>query len=192
MHRLYSLILIVLTCSVNVLAQESPRGEVFGGFSFAHQGELNMPGWNGSFVVHLNDWFGLVADASGHYASEQEVFITSPTTNLIATGNLSTLAYRFGPRFTSRASNRIAPFVQALFGGTHVVVKGSIPFGFRNAGLSITESYDGFAAAFGAGMDVTISDHIAIRAIQIDYSMLRFAGDVSNGVRASTGFVIKF
>jgi len=80
-----------------------------------------------------------------------------------------------GPRFTLRSSSsRIEPFAHALAGG-------------------IVASGEGrFAMAFGGGVDVRVTDRIAIRAVQADYAPIVTSGTVVNNVRVSSGVVFRF
>src|SRR5213596_2891209 len=56
------------------MAQDTPKAEVFGGYSYLRVNELsglgiglNLNGWNGSVTGNVNDWFGVKADFSGQY-----------------------------------------------------------------------------------------------------------------------------
>src|SRR5262249_34911034 len=61
--------LAALICSSS-MAQDNPRAEVSGGFSYLHAGPgSNLYGWDGSVAGNLNGWFGIVGEFSGHYSS---------------------------------------------------------------------------------------------------------------------------
>ena len=59
------------------------------------------------------------------------------------------------------------------------------PTGFTNETISNT----GWAGAIGGGLDIRISDHFQIRAIQIDYNPVRIGGFTNNNARIGAGIV---
>jgi opacity protein-like surface antigen len=90
----------------------------------------------------------------------------------------------FGPRFNWRHS-RLTPYVQFLFGGGYV----------WNGPTSTTQN--SFATAAGGGVDYQLTDHIAIKPIQVEYVMTqidssRGFGSHQNDVRYSGGVVFRF
>jgi hypothetical protein len=110
---LSSLLSTVAFASQLAAQSETPRYEMFGGYSYsrlAHSyvplgGDTNFNGWNASIDRNINRWFGVVADVSGHYSSSfAEGYFFTTSANLYA--------YRFGTKFTRRG--RITPFAQAL------------------------------------------------------------------------------
>lgn len=88
-------------------------------------------------------------------------------------GNVHTLLA--GPRFNYREHDRVEPF-------GHVM-----------AGVAFHDAFDEtrFAMAAGGGLDVKITDKVAIRAIQADYVPV-FASDVRHNVRVQAGVVFRF
>ena len=44
-----------------------------------------------------------------------------------------------------------------------------------------------FAAAAGGGADVTLTRHVSLRAIQVDYLYTHFAGTGQNNLRMQSG-----
>jgi hypothetical protein len=153
------------------LGHESPRVEIFGGYSYARVdtdfGHLNANGWTASVAGNLNKYFGIVGDVSGHYK-----------TILVSASSYTFLA---GPRVYGR--NRFATtFGHALFGATHTSAN------FLGISLGGTTA---FAAAFGGGVDVNVHRSVAVRAIQADYVLTRFFGSTQNNVRLSVGVVLR-
>jgi hypothetical protein len=60
---------LLLTLTSAAVAQDVPKAEVFGGYSYASADVLlgqraNLNGWNASAAVNLNRWFGLVTDSN--------------------------------------------------------------------------------------------------------------------------------
>ena len=90
------------------MAQDYPKEEILGGYSYLRSQGDNFNGWNASAAGNANDWFGIKADFSGYYKS-----------------GLKAHTFMFGPQFSFRKEERVTPFVHTLFGGTHVSDGGS-------------------------------------------------------------------
>ncbi len=114
--------------------------------------------------------------------------------------NGTAYTYVFGPRLSFRGTIGFTPFAQALFGGAHassVTIAGC-------TGSSICTplgSDNSFATMLGAGFDLKISRHIALRVFQGRilvnpfHDPLSTAGqerDWQKNVRFSTGIVFRF
>jgi opacity protein-like surface antigen len=178
MKRLLFLAGLMLFLPLIASAQEAPKAEVFGGYSYFRadgQGgpSENLNGWNGSVVGNLNKWFGVKADFSGNYGNTTFAGITSHD---------SIYTYTVGPQVSYRKSERVTPFVHALFGGAH----------FRSNALGTTFTDNGFAMYLGGGVDVKLTKSLALRAFQTDYALDRVSGSNLNNFRFSTGLVFRF
>jgi len=68
-----------------------------------------------------------------------------------------TFTYLFGPRVSLRRS-RFVPYAQALFGGARL----STSFVDPTTGIAST-AQNGFAAAFGGGVDVRLGDRVTVK-----------------------------
>ncbi len=170
-------------------AAETPKIEVGLNYSFLRVnpgGALSSYNANGGFGTvqyNFSKSFGVVADLGANYVG---------SANGVQIGNTS-FEYLFGPRYTWRHS-RFSPYVQTLFGGERF----SNGFNPASANPLLGTSQNNFAAAFGGGLDVTVSNHIAVKPIQVEYLMTQFAPgsgnptSVSNNVRYSTGLVFRF
>jgi len=80
--RALVIVCALLSLPLTAVAQETPKVELFGGYSYFHnEGGRETHGWTGSVAVNLNRWFGLVADVSGHYYS-RTFRLTSPNGGL--------------------------------------------------------------------------------------------------------------
>jgi opacity protein-like surface antigen len=185
--------------------QEAPSAEVFGGYSFLHtEAGGDLHGWNASVAANLNKWFGLVADVSGHYdSSSSSVLVTIPGVPTIpplpgfppftfrssTDTNIHTILV--GPRFSYRKKEKITPFGHALFGvsRTHIESRFSLRDSFED---SFTVSDTTFAMAIGAGLDMKLSNSLALRVIQADYLYKRVGRDERNNLRAGVGIVFRF
>jgi opacity protein-like surface antigen len=187
------LILVLLLLPLTALAQQTPKVELFGGYSY-FRGERgrNLHGWNGSITANLNKWFGLVADVSGHYDSLSFRFTGQQNNqNNISIFDSKTSKYTIlvGPRLSYRNSSRLVPFAHALFGVTRDHEDSTT---LSNDFSSIFKSNEsGFAMAVGGGLDVELNRNLALRIIQADYSLTRVNGTQHNA-RISTGLVFRF
>jgi opacity protein-like surface antigen len=169
---------LILLVSLAAMAQpDYPRAEVFGGYSFfrANPDEFNLHG----------EWLGVEGDFSGHYGSPSYYGFSIPYTDI------SSLTYMAGPKLTYRAGS-VAPFAHFLIGGARAATSAY--------GISLSDT--ALAAAVGGGIDIQVSEHVAIRAIQADYLMTRFEtgpavlfsgfDDRQNNFRLSAGIVFRF
>ncbi|MBL8169127.1 MAG: porin family protein [Acidobacteria bacterium] len=164
-------------------AQDKPRAEIFGGYSYLRADDdvdgLDLHGWNASGAINFNKWLGVVSDFSGHYG---DVTI-SPT---LGKADLSTYLFLAGPRFTYRGNERVTPFGHILFGAA----RSHVDF-FDVVGNRVRVRDTAFAMAVGGGLDVKVVDALAIRLFQADYVLTRFNDDNQNNFRLSTGLVLR-
>ncbi|HVB33969.1 MAG TPA: OmpA family protein [Patescibacteria group bacterium] len=182
-----------------------PKVEWFLGYSFwramptAASNRMGyLHGGSTSVAYNFNKYVGLVADFGGYDNSNLTLF--SPTGSRTLDSNGSAYTYVFGPRFSYRGYGRFTPFFQALFGGAHaspVTVSGCS----GNPGCTPLGSDNAFATMLGAGFDIRISDHVALRPFQGDFLLTHFKDPFSAGgqgrgwqenVRFSTGIVFRF
>jgi hypothetical protein len=150
MHKLAGLCVLLLLV-LPAAAQEAPKAELFGGYSYASfEGgngvdRLNLNGWNTSVAGNFNRWFGVVGDFSGQYGSQAGV-------------DRNTHSFLFGPRFFSRNNERMTPFVHALFG---------IARAHREGGSGEpARTENAFSTAIGGGLDVKAGEAVAIRLVR--------------------------
>ena len=103
---------------------------------------MNANGWDTSLTGNLNNWFGIAADFSGAYKSQNGASFNNYT-------------YTFGPVVSWCHKEMFIPFAHFLAGG------------FRaSASLSgLSGSDNGFAMMFGGGVDVKATKRVALRAI---------------------------
>src|SRR5258708_30313655 len=161
-------------------AQEvsTPKFEIGVNYSWLHVNSVNYDlqrtgnGGSGYFEYNLNKTVGLVADFGGFANTRTGI-------------DDKLLTYLFGPRFNWRHS-RLTPYAQFLFGGGYV----------WNNPAGVTTTQNAFATAAGGGLDYRLSDHIAIKPIQVEYVMTqidstRGFGSHQNDVRFSAGVVFR-
>ena len=174
-------------------AQDKPKAEVFGGYSYLHSSDngasLNSNGVSGSVAFNANEWFGVVGDF-GYYHASPNVSSFTIGVPISADVSVNTFSYLFGPKLSMRGNEKFTPFVQALFGGAHQKTNVNVT-GFGSA--STSES--AFVMALGGGADVKVANSVAIRLIQAEYVLTKFNdGDNNrqNSVRLSAGVVFRF
>jgi len=169
----------ILASGAVLSAQEqgTPRYEVGLNYSWLHVNSANQDlqrtasGGSGSFAYNINNVVGLVADFGG-------------VANTRINDRL--LTYMFGPRFNWR-HGRLTAYTQFLFGGGYV-------WNDLNT-RSITQN--AFATAAGGGLNYTLTKHIALNPIQVEYVMTQIDstkgfGSHQNDVRYAGGIVLRF
>ena len=190
---------IAILCSVATVAVAqdvpAPKWELFGGYSFVYPNadvhgllptgvvpvssalEGNPRGAGASITYNFNRWFGLTGDISGDWGSGE-----SGLNNRIDDGEFFNLSA--GPKITFR-HHYFSPFLEALVGGHRLaseVFRSDVEVGFMA----------------GAGLDVNLNRHFALRLLRADYvfsnhqygpSSVVPATDV-RGVRLQSGVVL--
>jgi outer membrane protein OmpA-like peptidoglycan-associated protein len=146
----------VLLLSSAVFAQEQPvpKGEFFAGYSWADPNtkinHIPVRNYSSGFGVagtyDFSKWVGLTVDFGGHYNGNN-------TGSGRINSSLNTLMV--GPKLTFRGEH-FAPFLEVLVGVSR----------FRPSGL---EPDHRLAFQAGAGIDLGLSRHWALRVIQADF-----------------------
>ena len=198
---------MVVLLGVAAFAQEFPRAEVAGMYSYArfspaarYTNGLNMNGGGGSVTINFTDAIGIKAELDG-FAQSKTTFTIPPGTpfdpaggSLTASGNLFT--YLFGPQVKFR-SHKLHPYVHALFGGAHSSLWGSFVRDCTGCATTLhAPSGNAFAMALGGGLDIPVSNLISLRVGQLDYLLTRFENSLTtnnqNNFRYSAGVVFSF
>jgi outer membrane protein OmpA-like peptidoglycan-associated protein len=185
------------------LDMDTPRAELFLGYSYlravptyaAGNRLVWLNGGSTSLAFNLNRYLGLVADF-GAYTNSQMRFTGGYTATVdVNNSNIAVLSYLFGPRLSFRNHERITPFAQVLFGGVHA---NQVTLTNCTFSCTLLPSEDSFAMTAGGGIDFKIHHHFAIRIIQAEYMMTRFANydtgatGTQNDMRLSSGIVFRF
>jgi outer membrane protein OmpA-like peptidoglycan-associated protein/opacity protein-like surface antigen len=151
--------------------QPAPKWELYGGYSLFQPGadvhtqlpgalfpissrmEANPRGVGLSATYDFNRWFGLTLDASTHWGSGEGGFAKR-----IDDAALSTLS--IGPKVTFR-THHIAPFIEALVGDHRLMP-------------DATHDIDKIGLLLGGGLDVNVSEHVALRLFRADFIYSNF------------------
>ena len=139
-----------------------------------------IPGGVGGISVPVWRNFSAIVEAGGHTTDHIPSFNTG----------LSLFYGMGGVRMRLLNHTRFQPFGQALFGGVHGF-DGYFP---APVGKSPTSYDTSYAETVGGGLDIAVSRHIWIRAVQADYfySELRnIQGDRQNQLRLGVGVLFR-
>jgi hypothetical protein len=183
----------------------TPRVELFFGYSYLRavptlsSGNrlVYLNGGSASVAFNLNHFFGLVADVGGFDNSELRLSGPGANPPFVVGSEGKVYTYLFGPRFSYRHSERFTPFAQVLAGGIHASPV-QISFGCTVPSCTPLLAQNAFALTAGGGLDITLQRHLALRLVQAEYLMTRFADTTTgnktmqNDIRLSTGLVLRF
>jgi hypothetical protein len=185
-HRFLALAVLSIILAAPLVAQDTTKVEVFGGYQYLHVGNadgggigINANGWDTSATFGLRKHFGLAVDVSGSYKT------LFPSSAFPVKTHLYT--YTFGPVVSWHSGL----FVHVLIGGARVpsgcVLYSGSP---DECGSGV---YNGLATMLGGGLDVRARKSIASRVFQLDWVNLPFKeGGGSSNFRFATGLVVRF
>jgi len=193
MKRYIVILAVLLIGALPLLAQdETPRVEVFGGYSYVNAdfqdlgGRRSLNGWNGQANINVNRWLGITGDFGGYYGSTGKIV---PTDDSSVSASFHDFSFSFGPTLTYRQPH-YAPFFHALFGGNHVSL----------SALGMSTSNTAFALALGGGLDIPLKPRFGLRLAQVDWvrtqncfpQIFLVCEGVQNNLRVSTGVMFNF
>lgn len=205
---------IMLACFTMAAAQNTPEWELFGGAQYMRfdaaqiqsqvdqstfnlglapvnlSSHLNLSGWNVALQQNSNHWFGGILDFSGNYTTSKNstipalVFQFPPPT--VAVNNvIRYYTFLAGPQFTLRKSSRLQPFGRVMFGGAHQRIESSASQ--NGVPASVLSTTTGFAFGPGGGIDVRVSNRIAIRTTADYIRAYLGGGEPGNHIRIGVG-----
>ena len=186
MRSLFAALFISLV-ALPLQAQSLSRAEAALTYTYVHTnappsdcGCFSMNGGSGSFAFHFTSNLAAVGDFGAVHAS-----------NIDSSGlDLTLTSYLFGPRYSLPTRGKLlAPFAQVLVGAVHA-----------SGGLTPTNASGGpaanaFAATVGGGVDIRLTHHLSIRALQAEYFVTKLANGVNdhqNNLRINSGVVFRF
>lgn len=187
MNKIVLLVVLGLT-SLPLLAQNSPKVDLFAGYQYliaggdqsvSPIGGQNFNGWNAAGTYHFDQDFGLEGDFSGSYTT-------------IAGASAHFFTYTVGPVIFV-GGDKVKPFGHFLFGGARISASQS----------GLAESWNGYTVMIGGGVDAKVNKVVALRALQVDWVYYNFGAktfstgttppfDLAHNVRISTGVVLRF
>lgn len=180
---------VVLTVTSSAVAADARKVELVAGYGFLHDTGIfdtstSFPvGWTAGATFNLSPVLGIVGEFGASYKSE-----SASEFGITANADLNVYSFMAGPKFTSRGHSRVSPYFQALAGIARVSLGASVDvFGFSE---SASESVTKFAFQPGGGVDILLSESIALR-VGGDYRRI-FADEGTNEFRLVTGFTFGF
>ena len=183
--RKLSFVLAMVVLPVWLLAQDVPKEELFGGYSYLHTSGQGFNGFDAQFTYNRSEWLGLTGEVSGAYAGQ--------SVNVSGVGGASahshTYTFLFGPTFSYRKEDKFVPFGHFLAGIAHG--SSSAQTNILGQTINISTSDTGFGLAIGGGVDYLLNDSWAIRPVQIDYVSVNAGGGHANAFRYSVGIVYR-
>lgn len=144
---------------------------------------FNLHGFNTSVSWYKNEWLALEGDVGAAFGSTP----SSGGPGGLTPGGLDAklVLYGGGPHLAYRQSQKISPWVHALFGGAH--------FRFDQTGAPSANlaKLNAFAYMLGGGVDIKLGSKISWR-IQGDFLGTRFFSTWQKNAQAQTGIVLNF
>ncbi|HTK26994.1 MAG TPA: outer membrane beta-barrel protein [Pyrinomonadaceae bacterium] len=157
---------------------------------------VNTNGLNASFVQNLHKYIGAKFDYSYHqktddFSIEGFDFSTRYRVHQFLGGLQFKNNLKDGPRFK--------PFGHVLAGVARQKIDFTVPSEFEIDPADLSGGETDFAMVLGGGVDIKVSRHVDVRAIQVDYNPIfgrgatidgeRFDGRTQNNLRLSFGIV---
>ena len=176
-NNLCNLLLMGITMTAPIAAQVGPAAEssmvhvnIGATYSAAHFSQTNgrsfwAQGTGIQSQVRVGDRLGLITDARIYYNS-----------NINSTGvGLNFVSITAGPRYTLPLQRNMAVFGQALFGAS-IAYNGLFP----NGSGGLKTSAGGLAIISGGGLDMRLSNHVILRAIEVNQLRVHLPNGKSN------------
>lgn len=192
---------------------DDPEDDFFGEITDNRTG---LHGVNASITGYVNGRFGFTGDFSYHTKSSSDAFsippdacTQTPCPPIPGKINIRTNVFNFlaGPQYKFANSSRVEPFVRALAGVAHTRTRVRTDGSGSVFDTDFSDNSTDFALALGGGLDVRLSERVALRAFQVDYNPVflrsrdvdvfgfgnteRFEGRRLDNVRFSVGIVFR-
>ncbi len=183
--RKFLIVMAVVVLPVWLLAQDVPKAEVFGGYSYLRTGGQGFNGFHAQVTGNRNEWFGLTGELSGQFAGQ--------SVNVPGVGSTSahvrTYVFLFGPTVSYREKDKFVPFAHLLAGVAHGSAK--MQTTVLGQTTEISSSGTGFGLALGGGVDYLINESFSVRPVQIDYVSTNSGGGHANAFRYTLGIIFR-
>jgi opacity protein-like surface antigen len=183
-----------------IATDDDPRVTVFGGYSYLRNGGNGLNGGEVQGTFNINRHFGITGDFSGSYRTLGSVSLLG--VNASASQHLFT--FMGGPTVNTNMG-RASLFAHALFGGAHSSLGAGVSIPIIGGISTNVSNANAFAMDFGGGVDLALTRHVSIRAVQVDYLRTQFSatdalmtglatnlGNHQDTWRYSTGIVFNF
>jgi hypothetical protein len=189
------IVVFALIVSLPALAEEQPRVQIFGGYSYlntpqafsasgpvlpgmhvvSETGGESQNGWNASIAIHLFKRLDFLADTSSNFqygGRDIKIDYGSGILYHLQIGAASkTHTFLFGPQVRFPGRKKFHAFGRALVGISKLDRDYSMISSYQTLHGELTDT--GFAFAAGGGLDWRCSRRISIRLLQADYIRAR-------------------
>jgi opacity protein-like surface antigen len=178
MRKLMVVFGLLLLATVSTRAQENRGVEISGDYQYVRfnpgsgASGINCQGGSGSFGAYLTSRVGVIGE-----------FGACKVTGLPSGATAHEMNYLFGPRMYFHARGKVFPFVQTLVGAERFSA------GVSGVGSGSTNA---FAWTAGGGADVTLTRHVSLRLIQVEYLYTHFSSASQSSLRLQSGIVWRF
>ncbi|NLT31873.1 MAG: outer membrane beta-barrel protein [Acidobacteria bacterium] len=149
--------------------------------------KVHEKGVTGSVAFNVNPVFGVVADFRYNQNNIVDFTVSDGLDSVNGNVKVRNLSLMAGPRFSYRGNERVTPFAHALIGLDHIRLSGEA----EGEGELMRNTNNGLGFALGGGLDVNLSESVAIRLIQADYYLTRHEGDSMNNMNLAFGVVFR-
>ena len=193
------LFIVMLLMGTAAWAQEFPRHEIAGDYTYAYYvpstsyGKATNQSLNGGGIAYVFNFaprIGFKVDLQG-YESSTNRFTVPLTTNFPLGGQVNVygnlFTYLFGPQLKLR-THFMQPFGSLLVGGAHSNVYGNA---YKQCGITLVCSFhtapsgDAFAFVIGGGVDIPVGHHLQIRPASFDYLLTNFSNPFNHGAQSN-------
>ena len=222
MRLKYTIVVGVALLTKTAFSQEEPsKVNLYGAYSYLRfnpalprlQGR-NFNGGGGGATLFLSKYFGVNGELMGyetatwtatfpsrllvtpHVVTPHGTTATVPAGTYSARANMFT--YLFGP-VVRIPMKKVTVFGETLFGGSNTNGYGNLERAIDAGGgtLSVSGNQHPFSMAVGGGLDVNVSDNVAIRVAELDYFLTRYTNPITstnnqNNFRYLIGIVYQF
>jgi hypothetical protein len=178
-HKLPAFFTVILFAALPLIAS-AQKGEASANYSYvlynpakSLAGSRNLNGGGGSLGFNIGDYLTLKAEFEGYTATTVTYHLQATPYSAAGsfTSDADMFTYMFGPQFSTYRP-RVRYFGEALFGGANTNAYANI---FKSANVkNLSAKNNGFAMAFGGGIDLRVAKHLALRLAQFDYFMTRY------------------
>lgn len=203
---------LLATLAMFTAVSFAQRAEVYGNYTYMQFNPTitglqsrALNGGGGGLQWNVFPYLGIKGDFQGYMSTEWTVPVTSPIPvngGVIPVGtyksNSTMFTYLFGPVIRIPVK-RVTPFAEVLFGQSNTNLYAQLTDAVIAGGTSINKgsTQHPFTMAFGGGLDVNASRHVAFRLAEMDYVLTRYTNpwtstNNQNHFRYLGGIVFRF
>jgi opacity protein-like surface antigen len=218
----YTILVGVTLLAKTAFSQEEPsKVDFYGVYSYLRFNPTlpgvqshNLNGGGGGATFFLDKYFGVKGELMGYQTAiwaatfPSRLVATPPvvtphgTTAIVPAGTYSARAnmftYLFGP-VVRIPMKKATVFGETLFGGSNTNGYSNLERAIDAGGgtVSISGSQHPFSMAVGGGLDINLSENVAIRVAEFDYFLTRYTNSITstnnqNNFRYLFGIVFQF